>query len=134
MSESPQLTELQLALMRILWDRHSATVVEITEELRPSRGLAQTTIATVLSRLEKRGIVRHETQSRQFVYYPTVTEPEVRHSMVGELTERLFAGDVAEFVTHLLSSRDVSAGEIAKVKAMIAARTPKPEEDSHARR
>ena len=119
-SEPAALTELQLAVMRILWARKQATVAEITDELRPTRGLAQTTVATVLSRLEKRGIVGHDTHARQFVYHAKLTEPEIRRSMVSEMTERLFGGDVTALVSHLISAREFSRGDVAKVKAMLA--------------
>ncbi|HEU5217808.1 MAG TPA: BlaI/MecI/CopY family transcriptional regulator, partial [Gemmatimonadales bacterium] len=86
MGEPQALTDLQLSILRVLWDRSSATAAEITDALRTSRGLAQQTIATILSRLEKRGIVRHETQQRQYVYSAVVSEPEVRRTMLAELT------------------------------------------------
>jgi len=116
----PLLTELQLAVMRVLWDRKRATVATVTEELRPSRGLAQTTIATVLARMAKRGIVGHHTESRQFVYYPRYSESEVQRSMVSELTDRLFGGDATALVSHLISATEFSRGDLTKVKAMIA--------------
>ena len=118
--EIPVLTDLQLAVMRVLWGRGAATAAEVTDELRPSRGLAQTTVATVLSRLEKRGIVDHDTQARQFVYRPLVSEPDARRSMVAELTERLFGGDSAALVSHLLTARQFSKADLARVKAMLA--------------
>lgn len=120
MPESHQLTELQLALLRALWHRGEATVAEICDALRPERSLAPTTVATLLSRLERRGIVRHRVEARQFVYRATVTEDAVRHSMLSELTEQLFDGDVAELVSHLLSASDMSSGDLEKVKEMIA--------------
>src|SRR2546427_8732133 len=83
-----QLTELQLAILRVLWDRGEATVQDIWEALHAARGLAQTTVATMLSRLERRGVVTRRAQSRQYRYRAAVTEREVQHSMVGELTER----------------------------------------------
>lgn len=120
MTEQHQLTDLQVAIMRVLWDRREATVSDIHEALLAERGLAPTTVATLLSRLEKRGIVKHRSASRQYVYYPAVTESEVRRSMVSDLAERLFDGDVAELVSHLLSEREMSAGDLEKVKEMIA--------------
>jgi BlaI family transcriptional regulator, penicillinase repressor len=122
MNDTHQLTELQLAVMRVLWDRGEASVVDIWEALRPERGLAQTTVATLLSRLEKRGVVGHRRQARQFFYRATVSEPEVRRVMVRELTARLFDGDVTALVSHLLSAREVEPGDLAKVKALIEAR------------
>ena len=120
MPESHQLTELQLALMRVLWQRGEATVADICEALRPDRSLAPTTVATLLSRLERRGVVSHRVESRQFVYQATVSEDAVRHSMLSELTEQLFDGNVAELVSHLLTARDFSSGDLEKVKEMIA--------------
>jgi len=124
-SESTQLTDLQLAILQVLWTRGSATAAEVTEALRTDRGLAQQTIATVLSRLERRGIVSHETRQRQYVYVPEVSEPEVRRSMLADLTDRLFEGDVAALVTHLLSAREISRGDLARVKKLIAAHESK---------
>ena len=119
MSGRHQLTELQLTIMRVIWDRSEATVQEIWEALHAERGLAQTTVATMLSRLERRGVVTRRAQARQYHYRAAVTEQEVQHSMVGELTERLFDGDVTALVQHLLSGEDVSPGDIAKIRDMI---------------
>ena len=120
MPERHQLTELQLAIMRVIWDKGEATVQDIWEALHAERGLAQTTVATMLSRLERRGVVTRRAQSRQYHYRAAVSEREVQHSMVGELTERLFDGDVTALVQHLLAGEDMSPGDIAKIRDMIA--------------
>lgn len=120
MPESRHLTGLQIALLRILWDRGEATVTEICEALRPTRTLAPTTVATLLSRLERRGVVAHRTAARQYVYAATVSADTVRHSVVSELTEQLFDGNVAGLMGHLLSARELKAGDLETVKEMIA--------------
>ena len=114
------LTDLQLAIMRVLWDRAEATVLDVQNRLRPERDLAQTTIATLLSRLEKRGVIKHRLEGRQFVYRPLVTEQDVRRSMVSELTTLLFDGSSAALMTHLLRSREMNPGDLDRVKRMIA--------------
>jgi BlaI family transcriptional regulator, penicillinase repressor len=114
------LTDLQLAIMRILWDRAEATVLEVQTQLRPERDLAQTTIATLLSRLEKRGVVEHRLDGRQFIYRPLITEQDVRRSMVSELTTLLFDGSSAALMSHLLRSREMQPGDLDRVKRMIA--------------
>lgn len=122
---SYSLTELQLALMRVLWERGEATVIEVQGALEPERRLAQSTVATLLSRLEKKGLLSHRVERRQYVYRPMVSEAEVRRSMVGqfaELAEELFQGDVAALVSHLLTAQDVAAGDLARVKALIEVR------------
>jgi BlaI family penicillinase repressor len=120
MPDATQLTDLQIALLRVLWDRGEATVADIAEALRPDRDLAPTTIATLLSRLEKRGVVSHTTQGRQYVYRARVSEGEVRRSMVSELTDLLFGGDVAALMSHLLDAGSVRAGDLEKVRALIS--------------
>jgi BlaI family transcriptional regulator, penicillinase repressor len=132
MPETYQLTELQIAIMRVLWDRGTATVAEICEALKTERGLALTTVATLLSRLERRGVVSHETRQRQFIYQALVTEAEVRHSMVHELTERLFDGDVTAMMSHLLNGREMSPGDLDRLKALVEEQAAKKEKP-HAR-
>lgn len=121
MPDTKHLTELQLAIMQILWARDSATVVEVQAALAPQRDLALTTIATVLTRLEKEGIVAHRTEGRSYIYYALLSQREARTGMVGEVVSHLFGGDSAALVAHLLHESNISANEIAKVKAMIAA-------------
>jgi predicted transcriptional regulator len=124
MPERQQLTELQIAVLRLLWDRGEASVAEIWEALYPERKLAQTTVATIVARLQRRGILTRRTRDRQFVYKTLLTEADVQHSMVSELTERLFAGDVTALVSHLLSARDMSPGDLARVREMIESTEP----------
>ena len=128
MPERHEITELQLAILRLLWERGEATVADIWEALHDERGLAQTTVATLVARLQRRGIVARRTRDRQYAYRATITEADVQHSMVSELTERLFAGDPAALVSHLISASDMSPGDLARVKRMIEnAQAPKGE-------
>ncbi len=119
------LTELQLEIMKVVWERGEATVVEVQEALEPERRLAHTTVATLLSRLEKRGLLEHRTRRRQYVYRAVVSEQVVRDAVVREFTEladELFRGDVAALVSQLLTARDVEPEDLARVKEMIAAK------------
>lgn len=119
------LTELQLEIMKVVWERGEATVVEVQEALVPERRLAHSTVATLLSRLEKRGLLEHRTRRRQYVYRAVVSEQVVRDAVVREFTEladELFRGDVAALVSQLLTARDVEPEDLARVKEMIAAK------------
>jgi predicted transcriptional regulator len=127
MAEKHQLTELQLAIVRLLWTKGEATVAELWESLHEERGLAQTTLATILTRLERREVVAHRTRARQFVYRALVTAEEVQHSMVSELTAHLFEGDVPALVNHLLTAQDVSPGDLARIREMLDAVDPSKE-------
>ena len=84
-------------------------------------------IRFILSRLERRGVVTHTTRARQFVYRALVTEEEVQHSMVSELTAHLFEGDVPALVNHLLTAQDVTPGDLARIREMLDAANPSTE-------
>lgn len=113
------LGDLQHAIMAVLWDGGEATSAEVHAALEPERGLAPTTIATMLRKMEDKGVVAHRVAGRQFVYRPTVSEDEVRRSMVGELVERLFEGDPAALVSHLLDEHQVDAATVARLRARL---------------
>jgi len=119
MPDRQPLTELQIAVLRLLWEQGELTVAQIWEQLYADRKLAQTTVATIVARLQRRRILSRRTKDRQFVYRALVTEADVQHSMVSELTERLFAGDVTALVSHLISARDMNPGDIARLRKML---------------
>ncbi len=111
--------------MRVLWERKEATAAEVHAALLAERGLAPTTIATMLRKMEKKGVVAHRTEGRQFVYEPIVTESEVRRSMVAELTDHLFQGDAAALVSHLLDEGGIDSRELGRIRSMIRSRARK---------
>ena len=113
------LGELQHAIMAVLWSRGEATTADVHEALRDARGLAFTTIATMLRKMEDKGIVAHRASGRQFVYRPTVTEELVRRSMVGELVERLFGGDPKALVAHLVSEHEIAPSEPSELRRRL---------------
>lgn len=117
-----ELSELQLAVMRVLWQQKKAAVAAVQEALKSERDLALTTVATVLTRLEKAGLVAHRAVGRHYMYRPLVSEEEVRRSMVSVLAERLFEGDVAALVSHLVNAREIKPGDLTRVKQLIEAK------------
>lgn len=119
MSEALGLTDLQIELMRVLWAAGEASVVQVHRALGKSRDIAQPTVATLLSRLEKKGAVTHRLDGRTFIYRPLVSEAEVRRSMLSQLADRLFGGDVPQLINQLLSERTIAPDDLAAVKAMI---------------
>jgi predicted transcriptional regulator len=121
-STATQLSDLQLSVMQALWQRGEATVVEVQSALEGSRGLAMTTVATLLSRLEKRGLVAHHNEGRVFIYRAAVTEQDIRRHVVTRVADRLFRGDVTELVCHLLRVRDLAPEDLERVKALIRER------------
>ena len=116
------LGDLQHAIMAVLWQRGEATTADVHEALRDERGLALTTIATMLRKMEEKGVVAHRANGRQFVYRPTVSEDQVRRSMVGELVGRLFNGDPRALVAHLVSENEIDPEELDELRQRLQRR------------
>ena len=119
MNERIQLGDLQAAIMRCLWRHGEATVTEVHRELYDERQLAPTTIATMLRKMEEKGVVGHRTEGRKFIYRPEISQEGARRSMVELLTERLFSGNVAQLVSHLLEEHAVDEEELEQQKLLI---------------
>jgi BlaI family penicillinase repressor len=114
------LSDLQLTLMRVFWSRPSATAAEVVADLRTSRPLAHTTVATLLSRLEKRGLLVADREGRQVSYRAAVSRQEVRRSMVSALLAGLFDGEARGLLSHLVDQRSIGAEELAEIRAALA--------------
>lgn len=112
------LTPLQLSVMQVLWAREEASVVDVQKGIAGKR-LALTTVATLLTRLEQRGLLAHRVDGRQYIYRARVTPVDVRQSVTRDLLGSLFHGDVTAFVTQLLDARDLTREEIADLKRLI---------------
>lgn len=105
--------------MKVLWRRGAATAAEIQHELEPERPLAHTTVATVLTRLEKNGVVVSRRDGRQRVYRARVAESEVRRSMVSELIGKLFQGDPKALMSHLLRESEMESGDLERIRKLL---------------
>ncbi len=75
--------------------------------------------------MEIKGVVNHRRDGRQFLYRPLVREDEVNRSMVGDLVERLFAGDALELVNHLVAEGDIDLAELEELRRKLAERRRK---------
>jgi len=108
--------------MKILWLRSEATVTDVLGDLTGPTDLAYTTVATMLRKMEAKGLVTHRIEGRSFIYRPRVKEEEVTRTMADHFVERLFEGSLTEVVSHLLSTREVSKDELETLERLIAER------------
>jgi BlaI family transcriptional regulator, penicillinase repressor len=119
MSRLHRLGDLQLAIMHVLWASGEASSAEVHTALLQEHGLAPTTIATMLKKMEDKGVICHRAEGRQFIYQPAVAEEDVRQTMVSELVGNVFRGDHAALVNHLLTEGDFDPDELAVLRARI---------------
>lgn len=122
MSKKHQLAELQLAIMQVLWRQREATVAEVRKALEPGRRLAHTTVGTMLAKMEEKGHVKHRSVGNANVYRAAIRQDQVSQSMIADLTERLFGGDVKQMVCHLLDDDELTEDDLAELRRMIRRR------------
>ena len=120
--KSPNLTEAELRLMDVLWDKGSATVGEVAEALPAELDLAYNTVLTTLRILEEKGYVEHikAREGRAFVYSPTVGRDEAGRSAVRYLVSRFFRNSPELLVLNLLKDEELSAKELGRIRNLLA--------------
>ncbi len=118
------LTELQLELLSALWRLGEGTVVDLHEALRRHRRVSQATVATLLGRLEKRGLLDRRREGKAHVYGSAIDPATVRHLVVREFSERtrpLFQGHLSEMVAHLLETESAEPEDLERAERLLAA-------------
>ncbi len=117
-----RLGDLQLKIMQVLWQRGDSGVSDVFADISKERALAYTTIATMLRKMEARGLVAHRVDGRAFIYRAAIDAQTVTSSSSEHLIDRFFEGSLADLVSHLLDTREVSRAELAKIEKLIAER------------
>ena len=119
---SYRLGDLQLRIMKVLWERDGASVGDVHDALGANADLAYTTVATMLRKMEARGLVEHDSEGRRFIYRAAIAPDVVTRSMAHDVLERLFDGRLADLLDHLLSTREVSRNELRELERLIRER------------
>ena len=120
--KSPNLTEAEIRLMDVVWDKGSATVSEVADALPKDLGLAYNTVLTTLRILEDKGYLRHTKRddARAFVYQAVVGRKEAGRNAVRYLVSRFFRNSPELLVLNLLEDEELSDGELASIRKMVA--------------
>ena len=115
----PTLTAQELAIMKVVWRRDTATVRDVYEALRTTRPVAYTTVMTMLNILETKGYLKKEKQDRAFRYRPSRPERTVIASMVREFVNRVFDGASRPLLVHLVKDSRLDDEERRELLRLI---------------
>lgn len=118
--KSLNLTEGELPIMQVLWERNRATVGDVAAALPADPPPAYSTVLTTLRILEAKGYLRHTKEGRAFVYEPIVVQEEVSRKALEHLVKRFFGGSRELLVMNLLKEEAIGAAELRRIKKMIA--------------
>ena len=118
-AKSPTLTDAELRLMDIVWDKGSATAAAVVEALPGDARLAHTTVLTMLGILEQKGYLRHTKEGKSYVYHPMVQREQASKSALQHLVRRFFRNSPELLVSQLLSDEELSAKDRRKLRELL---------------
>jgi BlaI family penicillinase repressor len=116
----PTIPDSELDVLKVLWERSQATVREALETVRAAgRQWSYATVATLLDRLESKGLVTSDRSELAFVYRPAISSQEVRQRRLSNLVDKLYQGEPGLLVLHLLKSHPLDASQAKEVRAVL---------------
>ena len=119
LSKSATLTEAELRIMNVLWERHSATVHEVLEAIPSRPALAYNSVLTIIRILEKKGYVKHEKDKRAHVYLPLVDRKDATRFEVRHLVSRFFGNSNEQLVLNVLEETSIDAEELDRLRQLL---------------
>lgn len=124
------LTEQELEIMKVVWERKTSTVRDVYEALRERKGVAYTTVMTMMNILETKGHLVKRQEGRAYVYEPSQAQTQVISGMVQEFVDRVFDGAARPLVLSLLRERKLSREDLEEISRLMDERTPEePQEE-----
>jgi BlaI family penicillinase repressor len=118
-SRSATLTEAELRIMNVLWDRGSATVHEVLQALPVQPALAYNSILTIIRILEKKGYVKHEKDKRAHVYTASVDRKDASRFEVRHLVSRFFGNSDELLVLNILEEKSIDPDELQRLRELM---------------
>jgi len=117
--KSATLTEQELEIMKIVWQRERVTVRDVYEDLLERRKIAYTTVMTMMKILAQKKYLRKSQEDRAYVYQPTKPKNQVIKGMVREFVNRVFNGSAEPLLVHLMEDRKLSGKDLEEISRMI---------------
>ena len=116
------LTELENEVMRVVWDSGSSSVEAVYDVVSRNRDLKETTVRTLLRRLEQKGYLEHESEGRAYLYRATEPSRSLAARAVRQIIDRFCQGSVEELVSGMVDAKVLTKDEIATLEEFARAR------------
>jgi BlaI family penicillinase repressor len=113
------LTELQQAILDIVWDAGQATAEQVREALLPGHPLKDSSVRTLLRRLEARGYLKHRLEGKVFIYQASVRPRSVAARAVQHIIERFCSGSVEQFLVGMVDEKVLPIDEIRRLARKV---------------
>lgn len=119
MGELPQISDAEFEVMDVIWKYAPISTNEITDRLARTKDWSPKTIYTMLSRLEKKGVIVHEKESRVFVYTPCVRKEQYIEAESRTLADRFFDGAMNRMVVSFLDQKELSSEDLDELQRIL---------------
>jgi len=117
--QSETLTEAELRVMHVLWDRGSGTVQQVLDSISTKPVLAYNSVLTTIRVLERKGYVRHIKDGRAHVYAPVVQQQEATRTEIRHLVSRFFKNSHEDLVLNILEDQGIDREELSRLRKML---------------
>ena len=115
-------TDLELEILKAIWERGQATVREIYQDLSKRRKIAYTTVLTMMGVLEHKGHLKKTAGERAYIYRPSQPKGKVVDRMVSEFVDRVFDGSAKPLLVHLVEDSRIPPQDLAEIEQLLQAR------------
>lgn len=112
-------TNRELEILKVLWTCGEASVREVYEQLSRSTPIVQSTVQAFLRTMEDKGLVKHRTVGRTFIYSAVPHREDTKKRLVSRVLQRVFDGAMDQLVQSVLSLRDPTPEELARLQTML---------------
>jgi len=116
------LTELENDVMQAVWDSAPCTVETAHQSVAQSRKIKETSVRTLLRRLEQKGYLRHEEEKRAYVYRAVEPARSLAAHAVRQIIDRFCQGSVEELVSGMVDAKVLSKQEMGRLEDLIRGR------------
>jgi predicted transcriptional regulator len=116
------LTDLENEVMRVVWDSGPCSVEAVYDVVSKQRDLKETTVRTMLRRLEQKGYLRHQSEGRSYLYRATEPSRSLAARAVRQIIDRFCQGSVEELVSGMVDAKVLTNQEITKLEEFARAR------------
>lgn len=119
MRSLPQISDAEFEVMDVIWKYAPISTNEITDRLAKRKDWSPKTIYTMLSRLEKKGVIAHEKESRVFVYTPCVRKEQYIEAESRTMANRFFDGAMNRMAVNFLDQKELSSEDLDELQRIL---------------
>jgi predicted transcriptional regulator len=112
-------TESELEILRILWERNTASVRDVHEELSKTKEAGYTTTLKLMQIMHEKGLVGRDDSVKTHIYHPVVSREKTQKHLIGKMITNLFGGSSTELVLHALGNHTASPEELEEIQQVL---------------